>query len=568
MSDNYISASNLLKLFKQRDKIFSLDVQNIGNKMHKTESSLATAYRSAMDKVCENNNVLPMFEIFGRNIDYKKLNDLIHSQFYNPNVLKTMSCIIHSMLSNESGFRDMIHDVKIYTDKDKENLIIFFSSLLNDGKKVIALKYEQEETLHEGIVGLLCGNKLREILPTFVWTYGFTKCDLPVFVQNKQKYEMVSACKDNQYIGLITEFVDGQSIYDYFDSKVSKKEFISILLVILYSLKYANELYQFVHWDLHYTNVILRKLDSEDHYIYLPNQNKYLWTGDKLPTIIDYGNSSFRYKNSTLANYTRADLGIRPDLTSSPMNDILKLFSSLFIKVKGNPELYPLFIKIYANLTGVINKQQVEKVMDVLDDNFDYFPNFDQKNVVENALFVSIDEFIQFVESLHPDLISNIKPNNVLSCSKHKCLSQDEIVDSIFSRTEIQTVSEFLRVFNVKSVTSEQKKYIDLFLDTVVNDVEKKLASFSKRNSPSARDVVIFDQLYYIVEDLKKIMSGLSKISGIDQEKIKSLFKRGKEMLSMYQKSALQHLEDTDFILTPDQRKRFMERQIDQINKI
>jgi hypothetical protein len=517
----------------------------------------------AMDKVCKNNNVLTMFEIFGKNIDYQQLNHILETQFYNPNVMKTMRCILHSMLSTESGFREIIKDVKFYTDKDKDNLLIFFSSLINKGKKVIAFKYDQRETLHEGIVGLFCGNKMREILPTFVWTYGFTNCDLPVFVKNKNKYEIVSACSDDKYIGLITEFVEGQSLYDYFDSKVSKKQFISLILIVLYSLKYANEKFDFVHWDLHFTNIIMRKLESNNQYVYLPNESKYIWTGDKLPTIIDYGNSSFSYKNNILSIYFRADLGIRPDLTSSSMNDIIKLFSSLYIKVKGNPELYPVFLKIYANLTGVISKSQVEKVMEVMDDNFDYFPNYDQ-NIIDNAVIQTLDDLINYIESLQPDIITKVKPEYVLSCSKHKCLSQDEIVDSVFSRSEIQTVSEFLKVFKTKSLTSEQKQYLDLYLNTVIQDVRDRLASYSSKKGPSARDVIIFDQLYYIVKDLDKIVSGLDKIN-IDKKEIETLLRQSIQIMKEYQQSALKHLEQAQFILPSDQRKRFMERQLEKI---
>jgi hypothetical protein len=307
----------------------------------------------------------------------------------------------------------------------------------------------------------------------------------------------------------------------------------------------------------------MRKLESNNQYVYLPNESKYIWTGDKLPTIIDYGNSSFSYKNNILSIYFRADLGIRPDLTSSSMNDIIKLFSSLYIKVKGNPELYPVFLKIYANLTGVISKSQVEKVMEVMDDNFDYFPNYDQ-NIIDNAVIQTLDDLINYIESLQPDIITKVKPEYVLSCSKHKCLSQDEIVDSVFSRSEIQTVSEFLKVFKTKSLTSEQKQYLDLYLNTVIQDVRDRLASYSSKKGPSARDVIIFDQLYYIVKDLDKIVSGLDKIN-IDKKEIETLLRQSIQIMKEYQQSALKHLEQAQFILPSDQRKRFMERQLEKI---
>jgi hypothetical protein len=546
----YISIESILGHYEEKDKYMKknkIDFEDRTEKTYLLERKLAIQYQQDQFEECKNDEFLKVLKGASSFIDYKKFSELIRTQFYNTRIMEILTCLLFTQFLNPQNFKPLTEQVKIWEgENEKEDLVIFFSNLFQGNQKIFAFKYEGNFTLHEAFVGLFCGNEMRNILPTFVWTYGYTNCNLPYIASGKLVQGCVrpvnyglDANSKTEYVGLITEFVEGPSLYDYLEQDITVNQFKSMILTVLYSLKYANDKFHFVHWDLHYSNVIMRKLEQDNYYLYLPNENKYLWVGNYLATIIDYGSASFEYQDKLISNYFRYDLGIRPDLTSSPLNDIMKLFSSIYSKIENQPKLLKVFQRIFTSLTGILSSDYTNKFLKIYEDNFDIYPNFENA-LIEDQLIEDIDGLIQYVENQSLDLMKETKPENVLSCLKSKCLGSNELYQQVVNREEIYTITEFVEAID-KNIDDRWKKSFLNKIKVMYGNRIKELSEAQKKTN--AQSVIIFDELYHLTKNLENVLSSFSKFGAQDVKVLKQIYKQAMELLQIYQSQALAFLK-------------------------
>jgi serine/threonine protein kinase len=260
---------------------------------------------------------------------------------------------------------------------------------------------------------MFSSNKLRKILPTFVWTYGFTKCSAPIY--NTKGDMILSACDEyvkfpkklveeekGEYIGLITEKIDGQSLEKFIKSKqMSEEHFLSTLLLIIYSLQEAYKNFKFVHRDLHLENIIMRDLNKTS-YVKIPGTNKYINTFKAIPTIFDFGQSSVVINNKLYGNYDFIDFGLDPR-KGGIMIDIVKFLVNAST-VSNNPIINRLLLLIFEDI----------KVVDKVYDNYGYLPNTD---LIENFdIDYILDEIYLIInESKYNWIITDNPDGQILS---------------------------------------------------------------------------------------------------------------------------------------------------------
>lgn len=474
------------------------------------------------------------------NIDYDKLSILVSQEFYNIDIMKTMTCLIDTILDSEQDFIDYLTNPTVLNvGSNKPNLLVFFTSFLEGKNRILAFKYDADDTLEEGMTGLLGLNSLRSIIPTFSWIYGFTKCNLPIFRKNKNKFEIVSACnetvefKKRKYIGMISEYVKGPTVESYVkDANVDGKNLLSLILTVLYSLKYANERINYVHWDLHSQNILMRELDNRDSYIYLPDVDEYLWVGTNLATIIDYGFSSFVYDNKIISKFSRPDLGINPEASSSPMNDVFKIFSSLYLglfdehnKDRTNQRARDKFIiiqQLYGKILGTTDINDIYDFVYQMSKNYSIFPNGPKYPVEEFLKIVSnttIDSLIKNVQDIAIDknlnLVIKKKPTVVLSCDKSPCLDEDMLEKILLTRDEPLTLREgkilSTRLIESKdeAIYKKDKKALDIFLKNYMDKIFNKINSYL--NVKPMKDI----NTIYLFNDLRLLEKEISKIEEI-----------------------------------------------------
>lgn len=311
---------------------------------------------------------------------------------------------------NKDDFIDMLTDIKTVGGITSEGyaLITGYKHL----KDIFIIKTAKDKKtefniLYEYFVGVMGTNKLRNIIPNFSCILGLFKQYPPIITDKKVSFDKT---KDKQYY-VIYEKINGLSLnktlveiskQKYIDKTVNlsfKKEekvesdkyieklvknkkpfkknynkdgsitlsyiesvkkdmdmvfsyFLQIALVLCISQEHIN----FVHYDLHSDNIILRDLPKPIQIEYKYGGKKYKITTDKIPTFIDYGFVHFNIKNDSFGMVTIPSLNLFSSITNQSY-DLYKLlmYSCLTLKDKKLIELVFSFYNLdYSDEKNVI----------------------------------------------------------------------------------------------------------------------------------------------------------------------------------------------------------------------
>jgi hypothetical protein len=516
-------------------------------------------------------------------LNFETLSNLVHFQFYNIDIMKTMLCVLYSVVKDEVSYYELIKTTEVLKKKDKSDFIIFFQNFFNGKNKIFSTKYEGIKTLHEGIIGLMAANKVREVLPTFIWTYGFTPCNMPILKNNNISKipSTLTACtrsvnyNKDDYIGIITEYIEGESLNSFVKKdKLSEEYLYSIILTILYSLKYAHEMVGFIHWDLHSDNIQMRKLDYDDYYIYLPNEKKYLWVGGHLPTIFDFGLSSMKRGKDIYGYFDFMELGISPNENYSIQNDILKFFANLYTLTRGIQDLETIFNEIYMHFTQFDNMKELNNFESVIGKNYAIFPNGTVYNI-NSFTNITIDDMIKFVEDMIPYYLSYLietnRPKQVLSCNNGGCLSENKIYEELFDGTPVEDmVTGSLKDIDPKDIPNV-KKILTYYLDDIFNTIP------AYENIPvkeSVATIFNFNSIRLTQQKMDKIEEFTTDIKGLEDvnKRVKEFKERVNTLIEKYYDVANKSISDpknrNTFVSKIDVPEDQILKQIDLLNDL
>lgn len=303
--------------------------------------------------------------------------------------------------------------------QDTDDKILF---LYNDSDKFVIKIASNFDILHQGIIGLLIINKIRKVIPTFIYTYGFIsipKYNDSKFIQNIKKYKFNTVneegeeldeieeideegkeideegkeideevrykkiykklCK-NRNIGLVLEHVEGKSL----DSIISILDEIDIyhtIMIVLNSIHYANKLYNFVHWDLHCGNIIMK--EYKEGYIKI-NDDYFKTPLNYIPIIFDFGMSSYKYDGKDYYNEEFPEYGVNKK--NNIIVDYIKFLYSI-LKYNVNNKVKLVILKII----GLVIENPLEANSKVLSNTYLIMPN-------SNLIEYTSEQFIENVK--------------------------------------------------------------------------------------------------------------------------------------------------------------------------
>jgi hypothetical protein len=512
-------------------------------------------------------------------IDYQKLSELVRDQFYNIDVMKTMSCLVYSLLNNE---RDYLDHLKLIDklESDPEELIILFTNFFSGKNRLLTFKYDGEDTLEEGMTGLLALNSLREKIPTFSWIYGYTKCNMPAMIDD----EIITVCRKEakfgrgDYIGLISEYIPGGMTINDWVVKPSTniKDLLSVLLTIFVSLRYANTKFEFVHWDLHTKNVMLRPLNGE-YYIKVPDMEYYVWVGSNLATIIDYGFSTYKKNNRVFTASLRPDLGINPYASVSSFNDAFKLLNGIYLLLKneyknaqkfsssnssrGNNTLEKLNVieTILSQITGVSNTSDLFTLMREMGQNYSIFSNVDSNESVDKYVKITFEDLINLIIKLDltDSIYTNVRPKNVLFCSDKNCLDESGIEKKILTRDKIVTLNDAMSIAQkIQKDSPELRNFINEYLERI--DMNLDPEQYKKKSI-----IYIFNKFRIMDEELRMLQDIASLVEndklvqqiGMLQEKLDQYIKTSYDQTRQAINHPIVGRNFKDSIYAPESRK-------------
>lgn len=276
----------------------------------------------------------------------KTIENLYKNQFYDPGVMEFIKCSLMAMFTNQSLdliSQFWIHNIKRIGEPSADGEV----SLAKIGgySELVVFKVSKNpknvySTMYEGLVGHQV-NKLRRMgNVNFAYTYGVIKCGHKNF------------CKPEDTV-LMQEFVKGTSYESYVRRINSPSDFMSAILQLTFSLKWAYETYRFQHLDLHNQNVMARELDRASFYIpYQYNGSNVYVKSNRVMTIIDFGRSAIRVKNDLIYS---ADTPDSNPNGLSPLADIFKLLG--FTLYRAEQPLTEVK-KVQDRFNGMVNERE------------------------------------------------------------------------------------------------------------------------------------------------------------------------------------------------------------------
>jgi hypothetical protein len=148
------------------------------------------------------------------------------------------------------------------------------------------------------------------------------------------------------------------------------------------NIHYANKLYNFVHWDLHCGNIIMKKY--KEGYIKI-NDNYFKTPLNYIPIIFDFGLSSYKYDGKDYYNEELPEYGINKKNNNIIVDYIKFLYSIL--KYNVNNKVRSVILKII----GLIIENPLEANSKVFSKTYSIIPN-------SNLIEYTSEQFIENVK--------------------------------------------------------------------------------------------------------------------------------------------------------------------------
>ena len=189
---------------------------------------------------------------------------------------------------------------------------VFFANLKNQTTPLAIMKYAKDakktktvEVVHEIAVGLALNNMMEQRQEFyFSYTYGGFFCP-GKFIDSNKSIGCLREAKDNITAISLQQFVNGKPMLDVlgkFDNKDAEKDAnviithrfktcCKLLFMLAHALNTAQQELKFMHYDLHYSNLMVREYASGqfEKIICKGKSYSFEFQAEWAPVLIDYG---------------------------------------------------------------------------------------------------------------------------------------------------------------------------------------------------------------------------------------------------------------------------------------
>lgn len=321
----------------------------------------------------------------------RTMNVFIEKGSFDISLLKAVECSLSSTLSIPSGVHgdiasrahSLISDVNVLSSGS--NGVVFMGKLSGNSKddntkdlvviKAAISKKTNDDIIHETFIGFAATNKLRELVPNFVYTYTYFRCLPPVINGKKKTIDMWCPTPSNNgedsVIYSVTEnlakngiSMDLYGIFEqYSQIPIDPHDLLSILAQIACALAVAWDKYRFTHYDLHPGNVIIsnnRHFPKNGEETVLIPYDLTKEIGDVvfvrstyMATIIDYGYSYVEIGDRKIGLSNMPHYAMFAD-RPNPNHDMFKMIGHFLSYVKKTSQLskyYEAFLTLMEPFT-------------------------------------------------------------------------------------------------------------------------------------------------------------------------------------------------------------------------
>jgi hypothetical protein len=161
--------------------------------------------------------------------------------------------------------------------------------------------------LSEYIIGVSTANSLRKYVPTFSCVYGAFLANSLV-CKNK---EIRPSQKNKPSFYIMYEKIEGETLLKELKTNtITFEEWLNVFVQILISLEIAQRYSKFTHYDLHTSNVIIKRVNNNKYSATTTLHTYNVNDTSVVPVIIDYGHSCSVINNCNIGSYKSPEYGM------------------------------------------------------------------------------------------------------------------------------------------------------------------------------------------------------------------------------------------------------------------
>ena len=251
--------------------------------------------------------------------------NILNNNYYIGSDMDAVVCLFNNLFLSSAKFKDNgLFHLSVHISKYVKKLtlietegksgFVYFSDILSDIQVIIKMpRYveDYDDMITEYFIGATEINKLRYILPTFVYTLGAFIC--PMSEKICVPDPKLNSIENPLLPFVIFEKIPGDNMEKMLvNNKISFEEYLGIFIQVLLSLEVAQREIGFCHFDFHCANLMCRIINEKyqysvpiDNYLYKVTSQKFL------PVIIDFGLSTVRHKNTVIGSYSFPQHGMK-----------------------------------------------------------------------------------------------------------------------------------------------------------------------------------------------------------------------------------------------------------------
>ena len=246
------------------------------------------------------------------------LKNILTTKFDNGADMHAVVCMFDNIFSrsvnkkNKNGLYQLSNKLSQWIKKyyklntDSTSGYIYITDIFTDIEVLIKIPQHSRDDnniIREYFIGISEINKIRYIVPTFVYTLGAFLCPIENGILCNKKPGNKSNNSAIPFV--IFEKIPGKNMEEMLKSdSLTFPEFLGMFLQILLGLEVAQRNISFCHYDFHSANLMCRTIDKEYKYTVPLDNNLYDINAKKyLPVIIDFGLSTVKSNDRIVGSY-------------------------------------------------------------------------------------------------------------------------------------------------------------------------------------------------------------------------------------------------------------------------
>ena len=253
-----------------------------------------------------------------KKISTPTVSNILNQKFVSGSDMNAVLCLFDTLLLSttnrrEKGLYNLSKDIQKWIIKTQQLGVksvegfVYMTDIFSKDIQVVIKTPQKDDgfnsMIREYFIGIKSINKLRYLIPSFVYTFGAFLC--PIITAKATKIctsNFSNVGKKNAFV--LYEKIPGESLAKLIETnEINFNQWLLIFIQTLLGLEVAQREVRFTHFDLHPGNLMIRKRDNFNYTIPLDINTYYIKDPALIPVIIDFGMSSSYIDNRYIGSF-------------------------------------------------------------------------------------------------------------------------------------------------------------------------------------------------------------------------------------------------------------------------